>query len=100
MPVHPTSAEFEQMFELAPVSLWLEDYSALKVLFAQWRAEGVTDLLAHVAGQPQRLQQCTAAIKVLRVNRRTLELFAASRNWCPGCPRYSATTCMTRWRLS
>ena len=78
MPVHPTSAEFEQMFELAPVSLWLEDYSALKVLFAQWRAEGVTDLLAHVAGQPQRLQQCTAAIKVLRVNRRTLELFAAS----------------------
>ena len=78
MPVHPTSAEFEQMFELAPVSLWLEDYSALKVLFAQWRAEGVTDLLAHVAGQSQRLQQCTAAIKVLRVNRRTLELFAAS----------------------
>ena len=67
MLVHPSSAEFEQMFELAPVSLWLEDFSALKTLFEQWRAEGVTDLLAHVAGQPERLQQCTAAIKVQRV---------------------------------
>ena len=26
-----------EMFELAPVSLWLEDYSALKALFEQWR---------------------------------------------------------------
>ena len=26
-----------EMFELAPVSLWLEDYSGLKRLFAAWR---------------------------------------------------------------
>lgn len=31
---------YEDMFELAPVSLWLEDYSALKQLFEAWRAEG------------------------------------------------------------
>ena len=30
------------MFELAPISLWLEDYSGLKHLFDQWRRAGVT----------------------------------------------------------
>jgi hypothetical protein len=35
-----SAADFEHMFELAPVSLWLEDYSALKHLFDAWRAEG------------------------------------------------------------
>ena len=28
-----SGADFEHIFELAPVSLWLEDYSALKQLF-------------------------------------------------------------------
>ncbi len=65
------------MFDLAPVSLWLEDYSGLKALFERWRAEGVTDLRTHLAGDPARVQTCMAQLKVLRVNQRTLELFAA-----------------------
>jgi diguanylate cyclase (GGDEF)-like protein len=71
-------ADFEQMFELAPISLWLEDYSPLKRLFEQWRAEGVSDLVAHVAAAPERAQQCADCLKVLKVNRRTLEVFAAA----------------------
>lgn len=70
--------DFELMFESAPISLWLEDYSALKVLFDSWRAQGVTDLLAHVAQTPALLQQCTACLKVIKVNRKTLAVFAAS----------------------
>jgi PAS domain-containing protein len=65
------------MFELAPVSLWLEDYSALKQLLDRWRAEGVTDLQAHFAAHPDALQQCSAALRVVRVNQRTLDLFGA-----------------------
>lgn len=65
------------MFELAPVSLWVEDYSALKQLFDSWRAEGVTDLRSHLAQDPARVRQCSAALKVVKVNRRTLDLFAA-----------------------
>src|SRR5207247_11390007 len=42
---------YADMFELAPVSLWLEDYSALKALFERWRAEGVRDLRAHLRRQ-------------------------------------------------
>ncbi len=67
-----------QMFESAPISLWLEDYSALKTLFGQWRARGVTDLAAHLAKDPAHIKQCAASLKVLKVNRKTLEVFAAS----------------------
>lgn len=73
-----TDTDFEHMFELAPVSLWLEDFSALKQLFDTWRAEGVTDLRAHLNADPQRLRDCSSCIKALRVNRRTLEMLAAA----------------------
>lgn len=66
-----------EMFDLAPVSLWLEDYSALKALFAQWRADGVTNLRAYFAADPERVKECSACIRVLKVNRKTLVLFGA-----------------------
>lgn len=68
---------FAQMFELAPVSLWLEDYSRLKQLFERWRAEGVTDLRAHLRADRARVAECSRCIEVLRVNRRTLQLYGA-----------------------
>ena len=66
------------MFELAPVSLWLEDYSALKQLFDRWRADGITDIRSHLAQDAARLRQCSASLKILKVNQRTLDLFAAA----------------------
>lgn len=72
-----TASDFEQMFDLAPVSLWLEDYSGLKRLFDQWRKQGVRDLAAHLSADPARVQQCTRELKILRVNRHTLDMFHA-----------------------
>jgi diguanylate cyclase (GGDEF)-like protein len=66
-----------EMFELAPVSLWLEDYSALKALFEGWRQAGVTSLRDHLTGHPDRIRECASRIRVLKVNRRTLTMFAA-----------------------
>lgn len=65
------------MFEVAPVSLWLEDYSAVKTLFDAWRAAGIRDLGAYFAQDPTRIRACAAAMRVVRVNRRTLSLFEA-----------------------
>lgn len=73
-----TETDFELMFESAPISLWLEDYSALKALFDSWRAEGVVDLTAHLAQTPALVQQCAASLKVIKVNRKTLAVFAAA----------------------
>jgi len=65
------------MFELAPVSLWLEDFSGVKSLFEQWRAAGVTDLRKHFHQHPELVRACSMSIRVLEVNRRTLEQFEA-----------------------
>lgn len=78
--LHPSTAmdaEFELVFDLAPVSLWLEDYSELIALFERWRAAGVIDLGIYLRENPDRVAECTACYRVLRVNQRTLELFRA-----------------------
>ncbi|WP_445502876.1 diguanylate cyclase domain-containing protein [Microvirga sp. G4-2] len=66
-----------RMFDLAPVSLWLEDYSGLKQLFEEWRADGVTSLRAHLEADPERVRACSGCIRVIKVNRKTLSLFEA-----------------------
>ncbi|WP_262296457.1 sensor domain-containing diguanylate cyclase [Microvirga sesbaniae] len=71
-------ADDAEMFELAPVSLWLEDYSGLKRLFAQWRAEGVTSLRDHLLADTARVESCSSLIRVIKVNRKTLSLYEAA----------------------
>ena len=72
------STDFELLFESAPISLWLEDYSPLQALFQRWRQQGVTDLLAHLQAHPQLAEECARCYQVIRVNRETLRVFAAS----------------------
>ena len=72
-----SDADFANMFALAPVSLWLEDYSALRELLEQWRVQGVSDLRSHLADRPECIGQGTASLRVLQVNQRTLQLFGA-----------------------
>ncbi len=65
------------MFDLAPVSLWLEDYSGLKQLFDTWRAAGVVSLREYLEEDSERVRACSNRIRVIKVNRRTLSLFEA-----------------------
>lgn len=64
-------------FDAAPISLWLEDYSALKALFDRWRAAGIADLRSFLLEDTQRVRTCSQAIRVLKVNPATLHLFEA-----------------------
>jgi diguanylate cyclase (GGDEF)-like protein len=66
-----------QLFELAPIPMWLEDFSGVQELFETWRAEGVEDLRAFLAEDGNRVLACASRIQVLAVNARTLELFEA-----------------------
>ncbi len=68
---------FQSLFESSPISLWEEDYSALKAYFATLQAQGVTDLQVYLNEHPEVVSHCTALIKVLNVNRKTVELFRA-----------------------
>ncbi|MGH6755085.1 MAG: histidine kinase, partial [Bradyrhizobium sp.] len=71
------SVDDANMFDLAPVSLWVEDYSGLKALFEEWRRAGVTALRDHLSADPARIKACASHIGVIKVNRKTLSLFEA-----------------------
>lgn len=64
-------------FDAAPTSLWLEDYSQLRVLFDAWRSAGITNLREYLAQDPARVAACSSSMRVLRVNPSTLTLFGA-----------------------
>lgn len=68
----------DPFFELSPVPLWLEDFSAIKLLLDDWRTKGVRNLRAFLAADLERVAQCTRLIRVLAANRRTLDLFGAA----------------------
>jgi len=70
-------ADDADMFDLAPVSLWLEDFSAVREVFEGWRAQGVVDLRAFLLEDLTRIAECSSRIRLIKVNRRTLTLFGA-----------------------
>ncbi len=65
------------IFELAPIAMWIEDFSEVKAQFDAWRADGVTDLRAFLKQDRTRVAECSSKIKILQVNRKTLDLFDA-----------------------
>jgi diguanylate cyclase (GGDEF)-like protein len=73
-----SEARLRDLFEYAPISLWEEDYSALKIYLDGLRAQGLTDLQAYLDEHPEDIQHCMGLIRVLDANRKTLQLFGAS----------------------
>lgn len=70
--------EFDaDIFSLAPVAMWIEDFSGVKKQFDLWRAAGVTDLRAFLREDLSRVERCSKKIQVLEVNEKTLDLFEA-----------------------
>jgi diguanylate cyclase (GGDEF)-like protein len=66
---------YQLLFEYAPISLWEEDYSALKTELDILRARGITDIKAYLSSRPEAVDQFISMIRVLNVNQRTLQLF-------------------------
>ena len=67
----------QSLFEASPISLWEEDYSAVKAYFEKLRSSGVIDLRSHLEKHPEVVTTCMGLIKVLNVNQKTLEMFRA-----------------------
>jgi diguanylate cyclase (GGDEF)-like protein len=65
------------LFEHSPVSLWVEDFSTVKQLLDDVRAQGIVDFRVFIDVHPEFVSRCMSEIRVLDVNRRTLEMFAA-----------------------
>ncbi|MBC7877815.1 MAG: PAS domain S-box protein [Anaerolineales bacterium] len=70
-------ARYRSLFEDSPVSLWEEDFSAIKLRLDMLRDEGVKDFRVYFKTHPQVIRECAALVKILDVNKATLKLFGA-----------------------
>ncbi|TAG03377.1 MAG: diguanylate cyclase [Betaproteobacteria bacterium] len=64
-----------ELFDLAPVALFHSDFNGVYELLGRWRAAGIEDIEAHLRANPKAMDDYYAAINVLKVNRRSLELY-------------------------
>ncbi|MGY4707739.1 PAS domain S-box protein [Candidatus Bipolaricaulota sp. J31] len=67
--------EARYLFEESPVSLWVEDFSAIKERLDSLRAQGVTDLKSYIEDHREFVEECVRLLRVEEVNRTTLRLY-------------------------
>jgi PAS domain-containing protein len=72
-----SETEARALFNDSPVSIWLEDFSAIKLRLDALRARGIEDFRTFIDVHPDFVAQCIQDIHVLDVNRHTLTLFGA-----------------------
>ena len=65
------------LFDHSPVSLWVEDFSAVKQLLDDVRRQGISDFRTFTDVHPEFVARCLSEIRVIDVNNHTLQLFAA-----------------------
>src|SRR5881409_3458194 len=65
------------LFEHSPVSLWVEDFSTIKQLIDEVRAQGIDDFRTFIDVHPEFITRCMQEIRVIDVNRQTLTMFRA-----------------------
>jgi PAS domain S-box-containing protein len=65
---------YRELFEESPISLWEEDFSAVKTHIDELRAAGVTDLSSYFAAHPEEVLECARLVKIVQVNQATVEL--------------------------
>lgn len=71
-----SEARYRNIFESSPISLWEEDWSAVKQHLDRLLATGV-DLDAHLRHHVDDVLACLEVVRILDVNRATLELCQA-----------------------
>ena len=73
-----SSAErFRGLFEHAPFSIWEEDFSAVRQYIDELCEDGVKDFAAYFPAHPETVTECAARVKIVDVNRATLEMYQA-----------------------
>ena len=72
-----SKTHYQALFEDSPISLWQEDLTDLRAYLKNLRDSGVRDVRAYFEAHPEEMQQCANLIKVVDINRATLEIYEA-----------------------
>ncbi|MDX1764047.1 MAG: CHASE domain-containing protein [bacterium] len=68
---------YRTLFEESPISLWEEDFSGVKAFLDNLKESGVEDFESYFKAHPEAVKECVDKVRVLRVNKATVELFQA-----------------------
>ncbi len=66
---------YRRLFDDSPISLWEEDFSQVMECIEDIGASGITDFRTYFDRSTEMLEHCLGLIKVLDVNKATLNLF-------------------------
>ena len=77
--VRESESRFQSLFEESPISLWEEDFSAVKPRLEALRQQGVIDLPAYFAEHPEIVGECARLVKVTNVNKAALQTLHADQ---------------------
>jgi signal transduction histidine kinase/DNA-binding response OmpR family regulator len=72
-----SEARYRNIFESAGVSIWEEDFSAVKAAVEELARAGVTDFRRYFAERPEFVQHAIGLVRVLDVNDAALRMLAA-----------------------
>jgi len=68
---------FRGLFEHAPVSIWEEDFSAVRQYIDGLRRAEVVDFSAYFDAHPEEIAESARRVKIVDVNRATLDMYQA-----------------------
>jgi two-component system, cell cycle sensor histidine kinase and response regulator CckA len=69
---------YRSLFEDSPVSLWEEDFTAVKAYVDELLSSGITDFRRHMETHPDVVRRCASLVKILNVNEATLGMYHVS----------------------
>jgi PAS domain S-box-containing protein len=69
---------YQRIFESAGVSIWDEDFTAVRAALDELRASGIRDFAAYFAEHPDEVERCIGLVRVVDVNETTLRMFGAT----------------------
>jgi len=72
-----SESRYRTLFENSPISIWEEDFSDVKAIFDQLRADGVQDFKTYFDTHADVVAHCAAAVKIVDCNLQTVRFFGA-----------------------
>ncbi|MHA2356118.1 MAG: PAS domain S-box protein [Candidatus Thorarchaeota archaeon] len=75
--VYQSEQRYRNLFDNSPVSMWEEDFTAVKAWLDNLREEGVTDLSAYMDENPEAVKHALSLVKIVDVNSRSVEMYEA-----------------------
>jgi PAS domain S-box-containing protein len=73
----PEELRFEAWADALPISIWAEDFSTVHARVGELRSEGVADICAYLWANPDEVRKLAAKVKILGVNRKSVEILGA-----------------------